>query len=213
MRILNAILWRSLNKSNFASLINAHINRLYRFPIAPISKCTMPNGGSDCCRTCWFNRKNKGEVGYAHADDPGGDFCIIRNIAIEAPYNTYCTNHPHHNPLKIDLPIGPVFTGGSSGHRGQLLPSPDSEEIRLKLISLLDTIEEQPQAEYPAGMYLDEMVVWQLKEFREPRAVPGLQRVTQFDPNKSVLGPLEIKRDRKKLLQMAREALNKINRG
>jgi len=173
----------------------------------------MPNGGSDCCRTCWFNLKNKGEVGYAHADDPGEDFCIIRNIAIEAPYYTYCTNHPHHNPLRIDLPIGPVFTGDSSGHRGQLLPSPDSEKIRLKLISLLDTIEEQPQAEYPAGMYLDEMVVWQLKEFREPRAVPGLQRVIQFEPTKSVLGPLEIKRDRKKLVQMAREALNKINRG
>jgi hypothetical protein len=62
-------------------------------------------------------------------------------------------------------------------------------------------------------MYLDEMVVWQLKEFREPKAVPGLQRVTQFDPTKSVLGPLEINRDRKKLVQMAREALNKIKRG
>jgi len=171
----------------------------------------MPNGGSDNCATCWFNRKNKGETGYGHAADPGEDFCIIRNLPIEEdPFYTYCTNHPHHNPLKVDLPIGPVLKGYP---RAQWVPSPDSEEIRLKLIFLLDAIEEQPQPEYPAGMYLDEMVVWQLGEFREPRAVPGLQRVTQFDPTKSVLGYFEIKRDRKRLVQMARESLNKIKRG
>jgi len=31
----------------------------------------MPDGGSDCCGTCWFNERNKGEAGYAHADDAG----------------------------------------------------------------------------------------------------------------------------------------------
>lgn len=172
----------------------------------------MPNGGSDNCATCWFNRKNKGEAGYAHADDPGEDFCTIRNVPIENSFYTYCTNHPHHNPRRVDLPIGPLFTGSSCGPRVQLMPSPDTEAIRLKLISLLDSMEEQPQPEYPAGMYLDEMVVWQLGEFHEPRAVPGLRRVTQFDPNQSVLGYFEIKRDRKSLVQMAREALNKIKR-
>ena len=24
----------------------------------------MPNGGSDNCGTCWFNERNKGEVGF-----------------------------------------------------------------------------------------------------------------------------------------------------
>lgn len=30
----------------------------------------MPNGGSDCCGTRWFNVKNKGKPGYSHTDDP-----------------------------------------------------------------------------------------------------------------------------------------------
>lgn len=171
----------------------------------------MPNGGSDCCATCWFNRKNKGEVGYAHAQEPEESFCVIRNISVQDPFYTYCTNHPHHNPQKVEIPIGPLFAGGG-GSRTQKSPSPDSEEIRLKLVSLLDSMEEQPRPEYPAGMYLDEMVVWQLGEFREPRAIPGLRRVTLFDPSKNVVGPFEVQRDRKHLIQMAREALNKIKR-
>ena len=46
----------------------------------------MPNGGSDCCGTCWFNKKNKGDVGCEHAKDPGDDYCIIRNTKIEDPF-------------------------------------------------------------------------------------------------------------------------------
>jgi hypothetical protein len=55
----------------------------------------MPNGGSDCCGTCWFNARNKGEAGYAHADDPEPKFCTIRGLAIENSFWTYCGNHPH----------------------------------------------------------------------------------------------------------------------
>ena len=47
----------------------------------------MPNGGSDCCGTCWFNLRNKGEVGYDHADDEDEpNYCIIRELDIEVPF-------------------------------------------------------------------------------------------------------------------------------
>ena len=170
----------------------------------------MPNGGSDCCGTCWFNQKNKGHASYEHAGDSGEDYCMIRHTRIENPFWTYCINHPHHNPEKIDLPIGPLYicTKDSSG-REVWQPSPDTEEIRLKLLKLLEAIEEQPKNEYPIGIYLDEMVVLQLGEFRERRAMAGLERIVQFSPSRSTGEPFN--RTRESLVKLARQALAKIN--
>jgi hypothetical protein len=36
----------------------------------------MPNGGSDC----WFNARNKGVAGLAHAKDLEPSHCDIRNL-------------------------------------------------------------------------------------------------------------------------------------
>src|SRR5687768_955859 len=88
---------------------------------------TMPNGGSDCCGTCWFNVKNKGEAGYAHTGDPEPAFCSIRGLLIEDPFYTYCANHPHRRPERDAIPIGPVFTGEE---REMWQDSPDTEEVR-----------------------------------------------------------------------------------
>jgi hypothetical protein len=134
----------------------------------------MPNGGSDCCGTCWFNARNKGEAGYAHADGPEPAFCTIRDLPIDDPFYTYCSNHPHRRPQRDPIPIGPVFTGDS---RELWQPSPDTEEVRQHLLSLLAGMGQQPASEYPIGIYSDEVVVWQLGEFREPRAVEGLRRI------------------------------------
>jgi hypothetical protein len=170
----------------------------------------MPNGGSDCCGTCWFNQKNKGQPGYDHAKDAGDDYCVIRQTKIENPFWTYCTNHPHHNPEKIDLPIGPLYVCGKDSYGREIWqPSPDSEAIRLRLLSLLESVEEQPKAEYPAGVYLDEMVVWQLGEFREKRAVAGLVRIAGFNPAKSTGAPFN--RTRERLVKLAQEATAKLN--
>jgi hypothetical protein len=173
----------------------------------------MPNGGSDCCGTCWFNARNKGEAGYAHMRDanPVPHFCLIRGFAIESPAYTYCANHPHRRPEKDPIPIGPVFTGDSSGWRKLWLPSPDTEEVRQHLLTLLAAMEEQPASEYPAGMYLDEVVVSQLGEFREPRALDDLRRVAAFDPSATDSGPFG--RTRKGLVRMARNAIDRIEGG
>ena len=165
----------------------------------------MPDGGSDCCGTCWFNAKNKGEAGYDHTQDPEAAFCTIRGFPIADPFYTYCGNHPHRRPERDPVPIGPVFTGEE---REISRPSPDTEEIRQHLLALLDGMEEEPRSEYPIGRYSDEVVVWQLGEFRETRAVEGLRRIASFDPNSAEAGPFG--RTRQSLVQLAAEALTKI---
>ena len=167
----------------------------------------MPNGGSDCCGTCWFNAKNKSEPGYAHARDPEPAFCTIRSLPIADPFYTYCGNHPHRRPDRDPIPIGPVFTGEE---RKLWQPSPDTEEIRQHLLASLRKIEEQPRSEYPIGVYIDEVVVWQLGEFKESRAAKALRRVASFDPNSVEAGPFG--RTRQRLVQLALEALGKIER-
>jgi hypothetical protein len=171
----------------------------------------MPNGGSDCCATCWFNAKNKGEAGYAHFTDPEHPFCSIRNLPIENSFYTFCGNHPHRRPERDRIPIGPVFRGDSSGERKFWKPSPDTEEIRQHLLSLLDAQEEQPSSEYPIGVYADEVVVWQLGEFREVRAIAALRRIVNFDPSAEEIGPFG--RTRQELVRIARGAIAKIEGG
>ena len=69
----------------------------------------MPNGGSDCCGTCWFNRTNQGERGTQHRDESVPPYCEIRDLAIDDPFWTYCANHPHRRPERDPIPIGPVL--------------------------------------------------------------------------------------------------------
>ncbi len=168
----------------------------------------MPNGSSDCCGTCWFNTKNKDEAGYGHRRDSGPDYCKIRQLEIVNPMYTYCANHPHRFPDKFALPIGPVFVGDSTGEREFWKPAPDTEEIRLGLLDLVSRITEKPSTEYPIGIYRDELVIYQLGEFREQRAVMHLQRIANFDPNTESGEPFN--RMRTSTIKAAVEALRKI---
>jgi len=168
----------------------------------------MPNGGSDCCGTCWFNAKNKGKAGYDHAEDPEPDFCIIRSLPIAKAFYTYCGNHSHHRPQRDPIPIGPVFTGME---RELWQVSPDTEEIRQHLLALVGQIEEQPRPEYSGGLHTDEAVVWQLGEFRESRAAEPLRRIASFDPKAAEAVPFGRTRDR--LVRLALAALDKIEHG
>jgi len=166
----------------------------------------MPNGGSDCCGTCYFNVTNIVKNAKNSHDD-NKDFCVIRNIPIECSYWTYCANHQHHNPGMIDIPIGPVYIcGKDSYNRVVSIKSPDREEIRLKLIELAENIQEQPVEEYSAGVYLDEAIVMQLGEFREKRAINALKRILSFKPQVRAG-----RRTREALLKAAEKALVKID--
>jgi len=165
----------------------------------------MPNGGSDCCGSCWFNKKNQGEAGYAHASSREPDHCIVRDLAIPDAFYTYCANHPHRNPSKIQIPIGPVFVGED---REIWMASPDTEEVRAQLLQLLEQIPEVPEQEYPIGNYFDDIVIWQLGEFREKRAIADLEKILRFDPKKRSKYPPW--RDRETTIELAKAALEKI---
>ncbi|MCP4106572.1 MAG: hypothetical protein GY749_13730 [Desulfobacteraceae bacterium] len=170
----------------------------------------MPNGGSDCCGTCWFNKKNKGKAGYNHAKEPGEAFCIIREIIIADPFYTYCGNHPHRRPERDNIPLGPIFTGDSSGSRKIWLHSPDTEEIREHLLKLIHDIKSRPKSEYPIGIHTYELVVWQLGEFKESRAIKELQRITNFRTKLKIFNKFGHTHER--LKQLASEALDKIQK-
>jgi hypothetical protein len=168
----------------------------------------MPNGGSDCCGTCWFNRKNRGEAGYAHAGAAEPAYCEIRELEIPHPFYTYCANHPYRSPVRDQIPIGPAFTNPREEGREVWKQSPDTEEVRTHLLSLLARIQEQPKEEYP-GTYRDEVVVWQLGEFREQRARRDMERIANFDPKASTGKPFQ--RTRHSLVEVARQALMKTS--
>ena len=168
----------------------------------------MPNGGSDCCGTCWFNTKNKGEEGYVYAVDPEPALCAIRKFSIDSPFYTYCGNHPHRRPERDPIPLGPVYTGDSSGQRKLWKESPDTEDIRQHLLELLEGTVERPGSEYPLGIFTDEIVAWQLGEFREARAVDQLRRIASFETDTTGEGPFG--RTRQGLVDAARDALSKI---
>jgi hypothetical protein len=170
---------------------------------------TMPNGGSDCCGTCWFNSRNKADAAKAEATRASQPAtCTIRSLAIEKPFWTYCANHPHRRPQRDPVPIGPVFVHNDAGGRTLWQPSPDTPQVREHLLSLLGEISEKPASEYPIGIYADEVVVWQLGEFREAGATAELQRIASFDPDAGDDSPFQ--RTRLYLVALAREALAKI---
>ena len=139
----------------------------------------MPNGGSDCCGTCWYNLQNKGEAGYPEDMDLSvGPYCEIRDQAIESPYWTYCANHPHRRPDGDRIPIGPILVhaSGTTVDREVWVESPDTEEIRQHLLELLDEFfTHLSRDRYPIGPGIGDAIVRQLGEFREERALERLR--------------------------------------
>ncbi len=147
----------------------------------------MPNGGSDCCGTCWFNRRNRGEKGYDRARCTDVEaYCEIRHLLIENPFWTYCANHPHRRPDRDPIPIGPVtrYAGdGWSNDREVWIPSPDTEEIRRHLLELLQILLERiSESRYPIGPDLGVVVVQQLGEFKEKRAERHIRWISENLP-------------------------------
>lgn len=143
----------------------------------------MPNGGSDCCGTCWFNRINQDQRNWSRPRDrTTPPFCEIRNLAIDDPFYTYCANHPHRQPNRDPIPIGPVMCGDSdpASDRWVWQASPDTEEIRQHLLDLLDSVVQLMFGDsYPIGVGLAETVIRQLGEFREQRAAGILEKISQ----------------------------------
>ncbi len=146
----------------------------------------MPNGGSDCCGSCWFNRANNGTPGIMNTDPGIPSFCEIRGLAIPDPGYTYCANHPYRRPKRDAIPIGPVYVGDADGVRKLWQPSPDTEEIRQHLLDIVRTPAEHtdgyPFFSSPPHM----MAIQQLVDFDDPRVVNALEDLAQQSEMKEV---------------------------
>ena len=67
----------------------------------------------------------------------------------------------------------------------------------------------EPRSDYPLGLGLEEVVIWQLGEFREVRAEATLRRIAAFQPPQTEPDPFH--RSSEGLTELAREALDKIH--
>jgi hypothetical protein len=152
----------------------------------------MPNGGSDCCGTCCFNKRNKGEVGYAHQDSKEHHFCLIRETHIEDGFWTYCTNHPHVLTERSEIPVGPILVnkaGRPDVERQIWQDSPDTPAIRENLLRLLgqfqesvlagETLKDGTPLQSHFAERLQYVVICQLAAFRERRAITDLERIVR----------------------------------
>lgn len=172
----------------------------------------MPNGGSDCCGTCWFNAINGGLVGYqaimADREVLRDSYCIIRQLDIEIPMYTYCVNHPHHNPEQLDIPIGPVTINED---RQIWKESPDSEEIRLFLLNYLKTIkEDETIVDYPFGYSIEQAILMHVRDLNEERAIPELQRIINFTIQEPPTKENPFKRNKNATIGLALDTLAKM---
>jgi len=156
----------------------------------------MPNGGTDCCGTCWFNRSLEGRRGSRNFNRDIPSHCEIRGLDIPKPFYTYCANHPYHRPRRDETPIGPVFvyrgampmepaaeqedSSSPKSERVRWRDSPDTEEIRQHLLDLVCL----------PGTWIDEgyhfythpsptAALLQLLEWRDERLLPALEELSQ----------------------------------
>jgi hypothetical protein len=104
-----------------------------------------------------------------------------------------------------------VLISRRGGSREVWRASPDTDDIRRHLLMLLAHIKERPKSEYPIGLFLDEIVVWQIGEFQDRRAIAELKRIATFHPASAEDGPFG--RTRQTLVKLAQEARAKIAAG
>ncbi|MDE2729747.1 MAG: hypothetical protein OXI19_17105 [Gemmatimonadota bacterium] len=154
----------------------------------------MPNGGTDCCGTCRFNRANAGRRDFIRLPDENiADYCEIRELKIEVPFWTYCANHTDLSKRKYAVPLGPVYvhesvvdlvkpgTGKRDPHsdRQPWVDAPDTEEVRTQLLRFLEELELLSDS-YPwHGKHLGLEVVNELERLRESRAIPILEKIAK----------------------------------
>ena len=141
----------------------------------------MPNGhgvlqGAPVCALCWYYKDSK---------------CTIRDVPIYHQVDTLCLNHPAFMPDGNETPVGPVLWHLIALHLRHWNPlpenvwasSPDTEEVRIHLLRILENLDQvSTRVRLGAASPIGAIVIWQLLEFREQRAVPVLQRLSDHWP-------------------------------
>lgn len=140
----------------------------------------MPNGGPDCCGTCWYNNANIVSGQHSTAPDEGMHFCTIRQLHVAEPFWTYCFNHRDRAPGGQPVPFGPAYrhAGGYPYKREPLGSPPDSAVIRDHLLSLLEGILHGDTSSLPGPV---SALLDHLEAIREFRALPLVAELAESD--------------------------------
>lgn len=147
------------------------------FKLALDVRAQMPNGGSDCCGTCWHNRSLGGKRGSSNFNRDIPSYCEIRELDIKNPFYTYCANHPYHRPQHDTIPIGPVYV---EMNRSIWKESPDTEEIRQHLLDIVRNPEEHVDEGYHFfSASARDRAILQLLEWRDRRLISALEELSQ----------------------------------
>jgi len=173
----------------------------------------MPNGGSDCCGTCWFNSNNEGEAGDHGAWKESTVKCVIRNIEIPNPFWTYCINHPHHNINKVEVPLGPVYVTAGYPYSREVWKAPlSNRKVRQDLLDLLNDMSPEATEGDRAVCEIDEEIIKHLRALKEIRALPLLLKIinSYISDNDSTQ---TITKDKAIIIGQAIEALLHISKG
>lgn len=165
----------------------------------------MPNGGSDCCGTCWFNRSLRGQRGSSNFNHEVPSHCEVRRLDIPDPFSTYCANHPYHRPGRDPIPIGPVYVLDDPlrSTRKEWQPSPDTEGIRQHLLDIVRLPDEHRDTGYhfythPAHI----AAIQQLLEWRDRRLISALEEIAQNPAMERARADIE------ETIQLVRERLD-----
>lgn len=149
-----------------------------------MSEATCPR-----CDTCWFNTENDGSPMELSATvnglrDAGCVRCQLRGGSYPNPVWTYCANHQLLNPGRIAVPVGSVYVRSPDVGQGELSrrvlqPGPSEEDVRIRLIALLDDVS-RGVADWSPAPRFEEELIRQLMVLGESRAIPALRRIAAW---------------------------------
>jgi len=159
--------------------------------------------------TIWVDKENCSNCQYAVSNNK---FCYIRDIHIDNSIWTYCINHQRFNKNEISTPMGPVYNYGPDHYdRDVIIKSPNTQLVKDTLLEEANKIKEVIDY-HSIDLLRDEVIIWQLGEFKEQYAILLLKRIERFSEKITVSPPAQAANcTRKSLIEAATLALDKIN--
>ena len=160
--------------------------------------------------TILVDHENCSNCKYSNSEH---EFCFIREEVIENYCWTYCVNHPFFNKNAVITAMGPMYNyGPNHSERRVIVKSPDNQAVKDGLLEQANKIKEVIDY-HVIDLERDEVIVWQLGEFREKRAIELLEKIQEFNEKVEVTPPVQVANcTRKSLINMASQALEKITK-
>lgn len=161
--------------------------------------------------TILVDHENCSNCKYSNSEH---EFCFIREEVIENYCWTYCMNHPLFNKNNVTTAMGPMYNyAPNHSRRRVIVHSPDNQAVKDGLLAQANKIKEV--IDYNANDAMrDEVIIWQLGEFQDKRAIKLLRGIEQFDEEVAVSPPTgRANCTRELLIKAATHALDKIENG